>query len=90
MTEPIIQPLWMTVTMATLAAITPIFGYFLHRNQKETKALVLKIELSINSRMDKLLEITESSAFARGAHEEKNRIVVVETKAHDEEEEQSG
>ena len=52
-----------------------------HEAQIETKNLALKIELSINSRMDELLKVTKSDSEAKGVASEKLRQATEATRA---------
>ncbi len=74
---------WATVALAAISAIGGIVTFLkarqVHAGLEETKALVLKIELSINSRMDDLLAVTRSAAEMQGAADEKARQLIVST-----------
>lgn len=82
------EPPWLSVTLAAVAAFGSIFAWLkaraVHTEQKETKDLVLKIELSINSRMDALLAATKEAALLIGANEEKARRVKQDSEAEEE------
>jgi hypothetical protein len=80
----LIQPLWATFGLAAFATLTGMFGWLkmrelhntqdgIRKSQDETRDLVLKIELSINSRMDALLAKTEQAALAQGVTNEQAR-----------------
>jgi len=68
------RPLWFTLLVASLSTLGTLLGWLkvrtIHKAQEATQAMVLKIELSINSRMDKLLQVTETAALAKGALDE--------------------
>jgi hypothetical protein len=72
---------WATVALAGISAIGGIITFLkarqVHQGLAETKALVLKIELSINSRMDELLSVTKNAAELKGAADEKIRQTAI-------------
>jgi hypothetical protein len=72
---------WATVVLAGISAIGGIVTFLkarqVHAGLEETKALVLKIELSVNSRMDKLLKVTAELAERKGAADEKSRQDII-------------
>lgn len=89
--EMLTHPLWATFGIGSLTAVTALLGWLktrkLEKVAEETKANVLKIELSINSRMDAFLKVkddileatkkaaseSEVAALAKGAHDERVR-----------------
>lgn len=87
--EMLTHPLWSTFALAILTAFSSMFTWMKTRKLEEvakrTDANVLRVELSINSRMDaflaakdELLRVTrqaaaasETAALAKGAHDER-------------------
>jgi len=95
--DPLLQPLWVTVALAAFAAVSSIGAWLkarqVHQVQGETHDLVLKLEISMNSRMDALLASTKEAALLAGAALEKARAEseFAASKKHPEaEEEHSG
>lgn len=70
MTDPILQPLWATVALAGLSALTGLFALLKARRIHKD---VTTIKVEINSRMTELLNATKEAALSLGAKTEKAR-----------------
>lgn len=67
---PEVAPWWNGIVLAIIALVASVVGAWqrrgMHDEIKDTKASVLNIQLSINGRLNELLESTRKAAHSQG------------------------